>query len=130
MRYVGKLYRPPSEADAYILQATIGCSWNHCTYCDMYREKSFSIRDLESTLDEGGQGLWQHVLPTDRMRPEHDRRSEQVQGELGVCVGLFAQQSLELRLLLRVEQPRRWARRPVLGHADGVVRMEPVGGHR
>jgi radical SAM superfamily enzyme YgiQ (UPF0313 family) len=50
MRYVGKLYRPPSEADAYILQATIGCSWNHCTYCDMYREKSFSIRDLESTL--------------------------------------------------------------------------------
>lgn len=39
MRYVGKLYRPPSEADAYILQATIGCSWNKCTYCDMYRDK-------------------------------------------------------------------------------------------
>ncbi len=34
MRYIGKLYRPPSEAYSYILQATIGCSWNNCTYCD------------------------------------------------------------------------------------------------
>ena len=50
MRYEGKLYRPPSEARSYILQATIGCSWNHCTYCDMYRAKSFRVRDLEETL--------------------------------------------------------------------------------
>lgn len=52
MRYEGKLYRPPSEADAYILQATIGCSWNHCTYCDMYRDKTFRLRDLASTLED------------------------------------------------------------------------------
>ena len=52
MRYEGKLYRPPSEADALILQATIGCSWNHCTYCDMYRDKTFRIRDLASTLED------------------------------------------------------------------------------
>jgi radical SAM superfamily enzyme YgiQ (UPF0313 family) len=50
MRYEGKLYRPPSEADAYILQATIGCSWNHCTYCDMYRDKTFRLRELADTL--------------------------------------------------------------------------------
>lgn len=52
MRYEGRLYRPPSEADALIVQATIGCSWNHCTYCDMYREKTFRVRDLAETLED------------------------------------------------------------------------------
>lgn len=52
MRYEGKLYRPPSEADAYILQATIGCSWNRCTYCDMYRDKDFRVRELAETLED------------------------------------------------------------------------------
>ena len=53
MRYVGKVYRPPSEADAYLLQATIGCSWNKCTYCDMYRDKpEFSLRNLDEILED------------------------------------------------------------------------------
>lgn len=50
MRYEGKLYRPPSEAHSYILQASIGCSWNKCTYCDMYRDKSFRLRELDEVL--------------------------------------------------------------------------------
>lgn len=52
MRYEGRVFRPPSEADAYILQATIGCSWNHCTYCDMYRDKDFAVRSLEACLED------------------------------------------------------------------------------
>lgn len=52
MRYQGRIYRPPSEADAYIVQATIGCSWNHCTYCDMYRDKEFAVRPLAETLED------------------------------------------------------------------------------
>ncbi len=58
MRYEGQVYRPPSEAYSYILQATIGCSWNHCTYCDMYGAKRFRVRALDETLtdlrDAGG----------------------------------------------------------------------------
>ena len=50
MRYEGKLSRPPSEADAYILQAPVGCSWSHCVYCDMDREKDFRVRDLAESL--------------------------------------------------------------------------------
>jgi radical SAM superfamily enzyme YgiQ (UPF0313 family) len=52
MRYVPPLYRPPSEANSYILQATIGCSWNKCVYCDMYRSKEFRVRELAETLHD------------------------------------------------------------------------------
>jgi radical SAM superfamily enzyme YgiQ (UPF0313 family) len=52
MRYEGKLYRPPSEARSYILQATIGCSHNLCTYCDMYRDKDFRERGLAEVLED------------------------------------------------------------------------------
>jgi radical SAM superfamily enzyme YgiQ (UPF0313 family) len=55
MRYIGPLYRPPSEANSYIVQATIGCSWNKCAYCDMYRQKQFRVRALSETLEDVAQ---------------------------------------------------------------------------
>jgi radical SAM superfamily enzyme YgiQ (UPF0313 family) len=52
MRYEGTMFRPPSEHDAYILQATIGCSWNKCTYCAMYIDKVFRTRPTEEILED------------------------------------------------------------------------------
>lgn len=52
MRYEGRVYRPPSESDALLLQATIGCSWNHCTYCDMYRDKHYRVRELHECIED------------------------------------------------------------------------------
>ncbi len=35
------LYRPPSEGSNLIIQATLGCSFNRCTFCSMYRDKTY-----------------------------------------------------------------------------------------
>lgn len=41
------LYRPPSEANSTIVQVTLGCSFNHCSFCNMYRTKTYQERSLE-----------------------------------------------------------------------------------
>lgn len=45
MDYEGNIIRPPSEANSIILQATVGCSHNACTFCGAYRDKRFRIKD-------------------------------------------------------------------------------------
>ena len=52
VRYEGIVYRPPSEAKSLILQITVGCSHNNCTFCGMYRGKHFRIRENREILDE------------------------------------------------------------------------------
>ena len=53
MRYDSDLlYRPPGEWKSYLLQCTIGCSNNKCTFCGMYKEKKFRIRPVEEILED------------------------------------------------------------------------------
>lgn len=52
MRYEGTVYRPPSEAYSLIVQVTIGCSHNGCSFCNMYKEKKFRIRDLKDIIED------------------------------------------------------------------------------
>lgn len=47
MKYTGPTYRPPYEANSLLLQVTVGCAHNKCTFCTMYRDVRFSIESLE-----------------------------------------------------------------------------------
>ena len=51
-KYDYPLYRPPSEAYSLIIQATLGCSQNKCTFCSMYKSKKFTIKPLEQIKKE------------------------------------------------------------------------------
>lgn len=55
MKYEGVVIRPPSEANSLILQVTIGCSHNRCTFCPAYKAKRFRIKgfaEIKEAIDE------------------------------------------------------------------------------
>ncbi len=71
IRYIEPIFRPPSEAHSLILPVTNGCSWNSCTFCDMYTapQKKFRARDEAEVLEEirrcGEQLIVQRVFLAD-----------------------------------------------------------------
>jgi len=52
MHYEGNCIRPPSEAYSILLQVTLGCSHNKCTFCGTYKDKRFTIKDDETILSD------------------------------------------------------------------------------
>ncbi len=60
MNYHMPLYRPPSEGDNLIIQVTLGCSFNQCSFCSMYRSKHYTERALDAVFADIQQAaaLW------------------------------------------------------------------------
>ncbi|MFX0200911.1 MAG: radical SAM protein [Candidatus Hodarchaeota archaeon] len=52
MHYEGNCFRPPSEAYSILLQVTVGCSHNKCTFCGSFKEKRFRIKDDDIILSD------------------------------------------------------------------------------
>jgi radical SAM superfamily enzyme YgiQ (UPF0313 family) len=52
LRYEGNIFRPFSEANSYLLQCTIGCSHNQCTFCGMYKDKKYRVRPFSEIMDD------------------------------------------------------------------------------
>jgi radical SAM superfamily enzyme YgiQ (UPF0313 family) len=54
LNYIEPVFRPPSEAESLILQVTNGCSWNRCTFCDMYTDpqKKFKPKPIDDLRKE------------------------------------------------------------------------------
>jgi radical SAM superfamily enzyme YgiQ (UPF0313 family) len=64
MRYEGTVYRPPSEAHSLLIQATIGCPHNKCTFCSMYKDVRFRLRpvtEIKEDLDAARTYYGPHV---------------------------------------------------------------------
>lgn len=52
MKYEGMIFRPPSEAESLILQVTVGCSYNQCTFCGAYQNKRFRVKRFEEIKED------------------------------------------------------------------------------
>ena len=109
MHYEGFIIRPPSEADSILLQVTLGCSHNKCTFCGAYKEKRFTIKDdaiIEADIDYASRNF------------RFLRRVFLIDGD-----ALIIPQQRLVRILSRIREKMPWIQRVgIYANAKGILR--------
>jgi radical SAM superfamily enzyme YgiQ (UPF0313 family) len=109
MHYEGFIIRPPSEADSILLQVTVGCSHNKCTFCGAYKEKRFTIKDdaiIDADIDYASRHL------------RFLRRVFLIDGD-----ALIIPQERLVRILSRIREKMPWIQRVgTYANAKGILR--------
>lgn len=112
MHYEGMIIRPPSEANSILLQVTLGCSHNKCTFCGAYKEKRFTIKDdatIDADIDYASKNF--HFL----------RRLFLIDGD-----ALIIPQARLVRILTRIREKMPWIQRVgIYANAKGILRKTP-----
>lgn len=113
-RYLGDVYRPPSEADSLILQVMYGCSHDDCRFCGMYSNKPFRVRPATEVRED-----------IDGLSPQVKRRVHKVFLADGDAMALPARSIVAVLDLLRAELP---ALQRVSSYANGhsLLRKTPA----
>ena len=109
MHYEGTVIRPPSEADSILLQITVGCSHNKCTFCGAYKGERFKIKD-DDTIARDIEYAAKHYPNT--------RRLFLLSGD-----ALIISQERLLAILKQIQEKLPWiVRVGVYGNAKGIAR--------
>lgn len=97
MHYEGMIIRPPSEANSILLQVTLGCSHNKCTFCGTFREKRFNIKKDDIIFED----------------IEFARQYCKRQNRLFICDGdaLIVPQKRLVKILERIKERLPWVER-------------------
>ncbi len=112
MHYQGNIFRPPSEANSILLQITTGCSHNKCTFCGMYKDSPFSIKDdaiIMADIDFAAQ---------------HCKR----QNRLFLCDGdaLILSQERLIKILQAIKEKLPWVNRVgIYANTKSIKRKSP-----
>jgi len=109
MHYEGFIIRPPSEANSLLLQVTLGCSHNKCTFCGAYKEKRFTIKEdaiIDADIDYASTNLG------------FFRRVFLIDGD-----ALIIPQERLVRILSRIREKMPWIHRVgIYANAKGILR--------
>ncbi|MGD9173500.1 MAG: radical SAM protein [Desulfobacterales bacterium] len=112
MHYEGNIIRPPSEANSILLQVTVGCSRNKCTFCGTYKGERFRIKPDSIIMEDIA------------FAAQHCRRQRRV----FLCDGdaLIIPQTRLLRILIEIEKQLPWVTRVGLYANAKALKMKSI----